>query len=614
MRSSAVRDPMPCCSAAAECGPVSRMELHADWVRFRSVQNVGMPPGAMIDGGPHSDNKYDVIHPSVMIIEDVLRPDGCPDAVKRDYLVTAVDNFIKNESSMNADNVYTFYMDLYRVTDEDGAPLLDMIDIMRMYELKVSGFSERQRDHYVHSVNVFLLGLDIYVSNSRVRSAFSKAYGKGSFRSEEDLFLFMWGHASLFHDIGYPIEILHNLAKSFVCKLSNLGDEQHSTRIMMGVDPVDDIIGLDPAGPFEDVFQLLVKGTGSIGRDRHQEVEQVIRGYPGYMLDNRFIDHGFFSSLMVAKCYDMIAGSNSEMMRIYSENIPSVCAAILMHNLYQKSLIRENGFGPMTIDEEPLTFLLILCDELQEWNRKSYGFGTGNSIYPKSSEITVGDDWFRVNYCFDDGVVTQESSKEKESIISRYLDVKGVFPEGLRITSSRDNKADDLLSGIEADPGEDVPRLLNEQILEIAKAIHEHYNGCRRAENPSDELEYPSWDSLTQDLKYSNMDQALDIPRKLRSIGCHIEAGEGGLTHFNEDELLKMAIMEHERWMNEKISNGWVLGKEKNVECRISPYLVPWEELEQDIKERDVEAVEGIIDILNGIGLRVVRDEGAAFE
>jgi hypothetical protein len=58
------------------------------------------------------------------------------------------------------------------------------------------------------------------------------------------------------------------------------------------------------------------------------------------------------------------------------------------------------------------------------------------------------------------------------------------------------------------------------------------------------------------------------------------------------DPILEtLACMEHDRWMAERRSEGWVFGPEKDVEWKVSPYLVPYESLEPEVKHYDREAV-----------------------
>ena len=544
-----------------------------------------------------------------MKIEELIARGSVKPEEETGFLITAINNFVANESISNADNVYNLFMDMYRSVDKQGRPLIDLIDFMRQYEVNASIFTDSQRDHYIHSVNVFILGLRIYASNRKFRDHFSKVYGKGRFGSEEELFLFLWGNAALFHDIGYPMEISHNQARAFARSLSDLGVRDHETQIMLQVDPLADIISLeDYPCPFSNVLDLQIRGSEGIGGARYPDVEECIRNYPRYMIENRFSDHAFYSSVIVARCYAFLAVKDDNMAEVFNEHIPTVCAAILMHNMYPHSLVKRRGLDPMNVDDSPLSYLLILCDELQEWNRKGYGFSVNKRLHPKTSGIVVDDERFFMNYRFDEGAISQLDMSSKVERIERYVNVSQIFPGGLAITCSRSNLADDLLSNREVFIDVGVPRPIVENILDIAKSIHRFYNENRSKEDGEKELEYPEWDSLTQDLKYSNMDQAMDIPRKLRAIGCHLERGEGGLDRFTDEEIARLAVIEHERWINEKVSNGWIYGKTKDVEHRISPYLVPWDDLPEDIRKRDYETAVNIIPILRSIGFRVVRD------
>jgi hypothetical protein len=73
--------------------------------------------------------------------------------------------------------------------------------------------------------------------------------------------------------------------------------------------------------------------------------------------------------------------------------------------------------------------------------------------------------------------------------------------------------------------------------------------------------------------------------------------------------------MEHERWVAERLRNGWTYGSGiKNVGKKESPYLVPWDELGEGVKEWDRVAVRGMPAFLAKAGLQIVglkpRDGG----
>ena len=68
-----------------------------------------------------------------------------------------------------------------------------------------------------------------------------------------------------------------------------------------------------------------------------------------------------------------------------------------------------------------------------------------------------------------------------------------------------------------------------------------------------------------------------------------------------------MAEMEHGRYNAERLLDGWRWGTEKNMEKKINPYLVPWAELPDSVKEWDRDSVRKIPQFLADIGFEVYR-------
>ena len=68
-----------------------------------------------------------------------------------------------------------------------------------------------------------------------------------------------------------------------------------------------------------------------------------------------------------------------------------------------------------------------------------------------------------------------------------------------------------------------------------------------------------------------------------------------------------LARKEHESWMKERTDNGWKYGPKKDAQRKLSPYLVPWEELSEDVRQLDRNAVGNILPLFHEIGLRVFR-------
>ncbi len=141
--------------------------------------------------------------------------------------------------------------------------------------------------------------------------------------------------------------------------------------------------------------------------------------------------------------------------------------------------------------------------------------------------------------------------------------------------------------------------LSSEQIELIARVIHERY----RRNHPS----VDPWETLPESLKHSNRSQAMAIPEKVASIGCRIGPLNGPSTGFTPAELERLARAEHDRWVRERRDAGWTLAPVKDLARKQSPYLVGWEELSEEVRELDRDAVRGMADALGRAGLGLYR-------
>jgi hypothetical protein len=146
----------------------------------------------------------------------------------------------------------------------------------------------------------------------------------------------------------------------------------------------------------------------------------------------------------------------------------------------------------------------------------------------------------------------------------------------------------------------------------LAKSIHADYVARRLAEgdtvatNPS----LVDWDALPDSLQESNRRQVDHIGEKLRAVGYSI----GLLTdwdaeafEFGAAEVETMAQLEHERWMEERKLDHWSYGEVKNLRHKISPSLVPWDDLDEAVKGYDREFVRAIPRLLAENAFQVMR-------
>jgi RyR domain len=152
-------------------------------------------------------------------------------------------------------------------------------------------------------------------------------------------------------------------------------------------------------------------------------------------------------------------------------------------------------------------------------------------------------------------------------------------------------------------------RLFLEKRDSIAKAIHGEFLQNQRGRKSSDDPAMAPWETLLESLKESNRQQADQILEKLRRIECDIRlsgSNQPAPFAFKPEEVEILAEMEHERWVAERRREGWQIGP-RDPEKKLTPYLVDWNSLEEEIKDYDRHAVLGIPATLAQVGLEVYR-------
>jgi hypothetical protein len=153
----------------------------------------------------------------------------------------------------------------------------------------------------------------------------------------------------------------------------------------------------------------------------------------------------------------------------------------------------------------------------------------------------------------------------------------------------------------------------------LAEAFHEVFCEELRAKGwkygpvtREDKKEHSSlkpYFELPEDEKEQNRSNVRDIPNKLASVDYVILPARSGAApaQFQSDEVEKLAKMEHERWMRQKLDAGW-RPWEKTIKARkLHKDLVPWEKLPEEEKEKDRVLVRGIPRILTKAGYTMVK-------
>lgn len=143
---------------------------------------------------------------------------------------------------------------------------------------------------------------------------------------------------------------------------------------------------------------------------------------------------------------------------------------------------------------------------------------------------------------------------------------------------------------------------MNDLVKQIAVALHNHYLGFA-----SDGDATVSFERLKEDYKRSLLDQAQYWFTQIKDAGYRLVASDSQKPVDIPDRVIEFwAKREHDRFVRERLSQGWRLGYPKQGPPeRVSPYLVPFGELSRRIADYDRGFARAIPGILRKTGLVV---------
>jgi hypothetical protein len=147
----------------------------------------------------------------------------------------------------------------------------------------------------------------------------------------------------------------------------------------------------------------------------------------------------------------------------------------------------------------------------------------------------------------------------------------------------------------------------DEQRERLARQIHVRHRAARLAAGESSP---PEWESLDESTRTQNRESADEIALKLLRVGCSLAPAwdNAPTASLSSDEIEALAELEHQRWCRSKVAHGWRLGTQRDDANKVHPDLVDWEDLPDDRREVDREHVRAIPELLQGVGLKAVRD------
>lgn len=303
-----------------------------------------------------------------------------------------IDRLTFEDRQKKSIEIITKILDIHGKTD-----IVKFLGRLARLEPRIQELQPWVRDHVVHAINTFILG--VYILKNVEFPAFEGTrFG----------YPFMWKMCGPTHDLGYPIEIAHNIRGPFASEVNDILESIKSPSPR--VEPESCPKNLDRLCEDRDGNAIIQERLNdwSLGID--------IEHYYGWLKERNKTDHGVVSALAQLKVIEALyynANPNREYRDITRNNlnfnqknfdldIVSACSALFIHNID----LSYNGFpNKISFNIAPLGFLLFLCDTFQEWDR----YAENRPIYPGNA--------FNIN-CRPDSISLVVSEELEERIFA----------------------------------------------------------------------------------------------------------------------------------------------------------------------------------------------------
>lgn len=550
--------------------------------------------------------------------------------------------FLESGKKEDAFDIYFCYLEMF-IGDYDKTRR--MIELLSEFEANGSGLLMKHRDHYSHSVYVFALGLAIYATNSIYRDEYKKYYKLTDEHEAAYHYLQYWGLASLFHDIGYPFELPFEQVESyFEVNKEKRKDNPYiaycelDSFVTIDAELVEELSKIYDGKIFEttnDLFAYVIskklsKEYGKSYNFTEKQMVEWLKEKPSY--PNKFgyfMDHGYFSATLLFKKLfgEMKVKPNAEYV--------DALTAILMHNSLYKFCIAGNykkSKNPLKVEQHPLAFMLMLCDELQCWDRTAYGRNSKLQVHPMECDFNFENNTISATYLFDEKEITKINRYKDQ-----YIDMLKLDPEPFDKNSEEHKawekrkpelKAYSAMYEVDENGVSDFRRDI-ECIIDLTKIklfvstglsansrlkktgylsnsnFINLYNFAvvlngrwyspewKKAKERGHEEEFifneeykesfeKNFKALSLEYKLSNINQAKSFARYLNKIDCFFTDKDVDfemVEKFTDEELVKIGPLEHKRWLQEHYDMGWKFGnpadKNERELLRIHNDMIP---------------------------------------
>ena len=593
--------------------------------------------------------------------------------VDRLCLEKALERFLRSGSKEDAFDVYFCYLEMF-VGDYEKTSR--MIELLSEFEANGSRLLMKHRDHYSHAVYVFALGLALYQNNGAYRAEYSRCYGLTEEGQAACHYLNYWGMTALFHDIGYPFELPFEQVASYF----EVSGDRRADRPFVAYRNLESLVTLSPAvqvrlgelfhgrkfSTSDELFACALaqklSGTYPVTEEGLAAALREIPARPDRF--HFYMDHAYFSATVLLNRLFCTLGCALE-----REHVDALTAILLHNSLYKFTIAHYNEPGnlPFRMQLHPLAYMLMLCDELQCWDRTAYGRNSRLELHPMDCRLQMEGDALRVVYLFDDREEArirayqaayarwQTGAAEQKPRLKAYSELyerdgDGVpqFQQNIArivdLSPVRLRVEAELCPPVHADRARYLSRCSFLSLYRFALVLNGRWDSAdwKTARDAGQEEAFladpanlerfaRAFKRLSLEYQLSNINQAKAFARYLDAVGCFYTDQETDLEmvdRFTPEELETIGRLEHQRWLQEHYDMGWAYGtpeREQRELVRLHPDMIPgfdvsrpdvtWEQaqenylrLDQGERDKDTAPMECMLAMLRMFdGLRIYR-------
>jgi hypothetical protein len=294
------------------------------------------------------------------------------------------------------------------------------------------------------------------------------------------------------------------------------------------------------------------------------------------------MDHAYFSASVLFQelCAADQAAQKNGMTR---ERVDALTAILLHNSLYKFSVAfyKNECNRPLKMKYHPLAYMLMLCDELQCWDRTAYGRNSRSELHPMGCDFQFLEQEIRATYLYDEAErekveqfereyqawdKTDRESEPKLKAYSSMVHANEFLGDIQKIVKMSENTLY-LTVDVKLVPADHRGKkiyLSDSNFIHLynfAVALNARYSHAGQEDEPEvRKVMEQEFGELSLEYKLSNIGQAKAFAEYLDIIHCVFTDKPVDMPlveKLSDADLEKIGPLEHARWLREHRDMGW---------------------------------------------------------